>query len=127
MKLSDLRPQTISVCGVDVYGISVQDMADLFNRYPDLNKLISGTDISVQSVLKTGPQAVAAIIAAGCRELGNTEAEKSALALVLDQQVEFIEAIVKLTFPGGVGPFVERLNAIAGTVSGNYGKEPDTK
>ena len=127
MKLSDLRPQTLKVCGVNVFGISVKDMADLFNRYPDLDKLLSGSNITLKSVLSTGPATVAAIIAAGCSELGNDEAEKAALSLTIDEQSQFIEAIVKLTFPTGVGPFVERLNQIAAAVTGKDGKEQPTK
>lgn len=122
MQLSDLRPQTVCVCGVEVFGISVKDMADLFNRVPDLDKLFSGSDITVQSIVRTGPGTIALIIAAGCRQLGNSVAEENAAALGIDTQLQFIDAIIKLTFPTGVGPFVERLNQLAAGL-GDIGKE----
>jgi len=67
------------------------------------------------------------IIAAGCGHLGNEEYEKRAAALSLDEQLTLIEAIMELTFPNGIGSFIDRLTAIANRASGGAAKQKIVK
>jgi hypothetical protein len=61
-----------------------------------------------------GGDAVAAIIAAGCGYPGDEQAEAVAGKLAIDAQADLIAAIVHLTLPAGLGPFVEKLTALGG-------------
>jgi hypothetical protein len=57
---------------------------------------------------------VAAIIAAGCGYPGDDKAEAIAAKLPLDSQTDFLAAILRLTLPKGIGPFVNKLTALSG-------------
>lgn len=104
----------VDVGGVEleVYGISLQSFASLMVRFPELGKLMSGYKLEQAELMKMAPEAVGAIIAAGCGELGNPEAEKAAANLGLGPQTDVIAEVLRLTFPKGVGPFVEKLEGL---------------
>ena len=77
-----------------------------------------------------GGDAVAAIIAAGCGYPGDNTAETIAGSLSLDIQADFLAAILRLTLPNGVGPFVEKLTALGSLLGVNDARSdmvPDTK
>ena len=61
-----------------------------------------------------GGNAVAAIIAAGCGYPGDEQPETVAGKLSLDAQADLLAAILRLTLPKGIGPFVEKLTALGG-------------
>ena len=74
--------------------------------------------------------AVAAIIAAGCGYPADDKAESVAARLSLDAQADLLAVILRLTLPKGVGPFVEKLTALGGTLHADdaqSGTEPASK
>src|SRR4029434_2997554 len=58
--------------------------------------------------------AVAPIIAAGCGHLADEKYEQRAAELLPEHQLKFLKAIFGLTFPNGIGPFVEELTNLIG-------------
>lgn len=112
--------QTVSVRGKDVgiYGISAEGFASLMSRFPQIEKALSGQTLNNKDILKMGPEVIGAFIAAGCGSIGDQKAEKVARGLPVAIQLDMAEAIVNLTFPGGFGPFVEKLWAIGEAVQG---------
>jgi len=114
--LKDIAPSftSVTVKGVPiaVSGISAEGIAYLFHRFPVVRELISGKalELSPEDLLRLGPDAVGALIATGCGDINDPDAEKAAKALPLEAQVDLLEAIIGETMPSGAGPFVERLS-----------------
>lgn len=104
-------PRTVEINGIQVavYGVSAQGVASLMARFPAFGKFMSGTNPSTEELMKVGPEALAAFIAAGTGKLDDPEAEKIAGTLSVGSQLELVDMILKLTFPRGVGPFVQKL------------------
>jgi hypothetical protein len=116
--LVDIAPgtETVGVLGaaVEVHGVSASGLALLLSRFPDLRKLMTGMEVDTPQLLAIGGEAVAAIIAAGCGYPGDEKAEAVAAKLSLDSQADFLTAILRLTLPRGIGPFVGKLTALSG-------------
>jgi hypothetical protein len=125
--LLDIAPQCIQVHGVDIYGISAEGMANLFQRFPQLASLSMGKGIKVGDLVTFGPEIVAAIIAAGCGDIGNEKAEFVASKFGAEVQLDFLTTIGEMTFPSGFSPFVEKLELILETVSGEVSRVRDMK
>jgi hypothetical protein len=122
--LLDIAPaaETIAVAGseVAVHGISVKGIAVLLARFPELRTLMGGGEVDAElagKLMAIAPDAVAAIIAGGTGMPGSAEAEERAALLSIDAQLDLISAVLRLTFPRGVGPFVERLTALGGSLN----------
>jgi len=115
VSLTDISPSPRSVLvngvNVDVYGISGRGFASLMVRFPAIGKMMNSIQVPKEELIKMGPEALAAFIAAGTGQPGNEEAEKVAADLPVSSQLDLIEQILKLTFPKGVGPFVKQLQA----------------
>lgn len=135
--LIDIAPaiETIDVQGasVTVHGVSAKGLAHLLGRFPELRKLMTGQEVEAEQLLAMGGDAVAAIVAAGCGYPGDETAEAVAGKLSLDAQADLLAAILRLTLPKGVGPFVEKLTALGGILdaaprsgSGAGGARSDT-
>jgi len=107
---------TVTVKGValPVSGISAEGIAYLFHRFPIARELIGGksVDVTAETLVKLGPEAVAALIATGTGELNDRDAEKAAARLGLEDQLNLLEAIIRETMPSGPGPFVQRLSSM---------------
>lgn len=128
--LIDIAPRTekVEVDGftLDVRGISAAGVAHILARFPDIRKMMTGYEIEADRLFEMGGEAVAAIIAAGCGYPGNADAEAKAAELSVDAQAEILEAVLRLTLPKGIGPFVARLNALGAGLGGSA-KAQDTK
>lgn len=103
---------TIAGTEVEVPGVSAAGVAVLLSRFPELRKLMSGIEVSAEDLLKVGPDALAAILAAGTGEPGNEKAEAAAARLTLGDQADLLAAILRVTLPGGLDPFVEKLTGL---------------
>ena len=110
------RAENVDVQGtpVAVHGISAKGVAHLLGRFPELRKLMSGQEVEGDALMAMGGDAVAAILAAGCGYPGDDKAEAVAGKLAVDAQADLLAAIVRLTLPAGLGPFVEKLTALGG-------------
>jgi len=103
---------------LEVKGLSAKGIAYLLTRFPFLLKAISGEGIDLNAIFAEGPDSVGPIIAASCgyvpREHDDgwnakcKEAEESASALDITTQMACLEAMARVTFKGGLRPFVER-------------------
>lgn len=100
---------------VDVYGVSAAGLVSLLARFPEIRMMMTGKEVEVDRLMAMGGEAVAAIIAAGCGHPGDDNAEQNAARLSLEAQTDLLSAIVKLTLPNGLGPFVSKLTALMGT------------
>ena len=105
-------PRTCEVAGkqVAVYGISAKGIASLMARFPAFGKFMSGINPTTEELMKAGPECLAAFIAAGTGMPDNAEVEKIASDLGVGDQLEVVDMILRLTFPRGIGPFVQKLN-----------------
>ena len=114
--LIDIAPivETVDMQGtlVTVHGVSAKGLAHLLGRFPELRMLMTGQEVEAPALMAMGGDAVAAIIAAGCGYPGDGAAETVAGNLSLDAQADLLAAILRLTLPKGVGPFVEKLTAL---------------
>lgn len=97
---------------VDVYGISGEGLASLMVRFPEIGKMFSGMEVNNASVLELAPKALAAFIAAGCGNPNDERMEGIASKLGLGEQIDLIDEIMRLTFPRGIGPFVDKLQEL---------------
>jgi hypothetical protein len=79
------------------------------------------------SIVAVAPEAIAAIIAAGCGYPGLIKAIERAAKLPVGTQAALLDAIIELTMPDGVGPFVEALTKTMDRLnSAGLGKAPVT-
>jgi hypothetical protein len=117
--LLDIAPSTASeavwVDGVrvTVRGVSVDAIASIIARFPELRALVNGDDIVPRLIQGCGA-AVGPIIAAGCGHLADDAYEQHATKLLPQHQLKFLRAIFGLTFPNGIGSFVEELTGLIG-------------
>ena len=115
MSLKDIAPikQTVSIRGenIAVSGITNEGVAQLWQRFPVIAELLSGV-AKPEAISDKMPEAIAAIIAAGCGFPGDAEAEAIAASLTLDESTQLLSAILPLTLPRGIGPFVESLTKL---------------
>ena len=111
--LLDIAPLTETVTvrdqPIEVTGVTAKGLAQLLLRFPELRALISGREVGLDQLLALGGDIVAAVIAAGCGQAGEAQAEAAAGRLGLDDQAELLAAIMTLTMPQGLGPFVDKL------------------
>jgi hypothetical protein len=106
---------------VTVRGISVNTMAAIVARFPDLKSLAGGDGGDIVLRLITGfGTAVGPIIAAGCGHAAEEDYERHAAHLLPEHQLKLLKAIFGLTFPNGIGSFVTELTGLIG----GAGEEP---
>jgi hypothetical protein len=110
------RAETVDVqdAPVTVHGISAKGVAHLLGRFPELRKLMTGETVETEELMAMGGDAVAAIIAAGCGYPGDEKAEAVAGTFAIDAQADLLSAVIRLTLPRGLGPFVEKLTTLGG-------------
>lgn len=110
-------PSIVKIDGQDcaVPGVSLDGVAALCQRFPWLSdlllagKAISMKDVKVDELLKSMPDAAAAIGAASLGYPGNADAEARFRLLTVGVQLEILAKSKKRTMPDGVAPFVESL------------------
>lgn len=135
--LVDIAPlhETVDIRGtpIKVIGVSAEGIAMLLFRFPELRKALGGgnLDIDVNGILSMGQDIVAAVITAGVDKEGASREDVEAsvkMNMVLEEQVRLIAAILRVTLPNGVGPFVESLEELSGVVEAAASqKAPGTK
>jgi hypothetical protein len=119
--LLDIAPSTavaivtVNERRIKVRGVSIDTIASIVARFPELKMLFNGSggDIVPRLIAGCGA-AVGPVIAAGCGHAGEEEYEQRAASLLPEQQLKFVRAIFGLTFPNGIGSFVEELSSLIG-------------
>lgn len=115
---------------IRVYGISAEDILSLLQRYPDaLVKALNGASGGqFKDIVKTAPQVVSAILAAAVGKIGDAKAEAEARRVPIEYQLDILEAVGRLSFKNGFGPFVKRiLDGLDQAGFVNSGKAPGMK
>lgn len=117
--LADLGPltETIKVRGKDyeVRAITVSDIIWFLGKFPDFAALLgpkASTLSARQMITALAPRTLGVLIATA---LGKNREEGdmwSAENLSASETLKFVGAIFRLTFPEGIGPFVEELGAL---------------
>lgn len=109
--LLDLAPlkRTVRLRGVDVevVGIAAQDIPYLLDRFAVLGKLAAEGRFTLDELATAAPDALAALFACGIGARGDPEVEARARTLKLGEQAALFAAIVEVSLPDGIGPFVE--------------------
>lgn len=142
----DIAPlrETVTVRGLEfeVRGVGLEDLAVILHRFPELAGLLPKATapgapapvVDVRSIIALGPQIVAWLIACATGKAGDEKEEKALLGLALGEQVAFIEAIVRLSLPGGgltplIATFTRMMQGAddGALANGAAGKVPDTK
>lgn len=112
---------------IEVRGISTEDVLTLLQRFPQLQVWIGGGERKASDLVTLAPRAISAIIAAATGGLDDEAIEQAASHLPIETQIDFLEAIARLTFKNGFGPFAERIMALfAVAKSASYGKAQAT-
>jgi hypothetical protein len=127
--LLDIAPSTaVEVVKIDgarviVRGVSVDAIAFIVARFPELKALVNGGlgDNFLPRLIEGCGAAIGPIIAAGCGHLADETYEQHAAKLLPEHQMKFLKAIFGLTFPNGIGSFVEALTSLIG---GGEGAKP---
>lgn len=109
---------------IRVKGVSAKVALDIINRFPaTMVKALQAGEFNVTVLLKTAPEVINAIIAAA-----TGSPEEDADNLPLELQMDMLEAIGRLTFRSGFGPFVARIKALgAGLDSASFGAAQGTR
>jgi hypothetical protein len=123
--LIDIVPgaETVEMRGhsIAVRGLSIEAIGSLFIRFPELNAMLAANSWDVARVLKFSDAAIAAIIAACAPDHLD---EERASALALGEKAALLAPILRLTAPGGFGPFVELMTAAGLTAAAVVDKAP---
>lgn len=120
--LLDIAPSTaVEVVRIDgerikVRGVSVDAIASFIARFPELKSLVNGGfgEDAVARIIKGCGAVIGPIIAAGVGHLGDERYEQHAASLQPEHQIKLVKAIFGLTFPNGLGSFVEELTGLIG-------------
>lgn len=118
----DLLPATDTVTVGDtetiVRSIQLGHALQIVSRFPALRQFLDGTkkEASFAEILSTG--SVPAILAAGCGRFGDENAEAHFAALDADTQAQFLGAVLRLTMPRGVAPFLISIRTCAEGLTG---------
>lgn len=114
---------------VQVIGVSAKGILSIFQRFPEIFTWVKGGGkVDIPQLLNQTPGALAAVIAAGCGLPNNEAAEETATNLPIETQLDLLEAIGRLTFKNGFGPFAQRMIDLAAAAqSVNYGRAQDMR
>ena len=120
---------------VRVSGLSGLGLVELMQRFPEVKMMLAGKDVrlSPERMMTLIPEAGAAVIAGGCGHPGDPAYEQHAATLCFEDQVDLVAAVIELTIPSGIDPFMDKLDRLLGAVglgdveSVAGGKAPDTK
>jgi hypothetical protein len=101
-----------------VYGISAEVCLTLLNRFPDLlGKAMAGGGVKFNDLVAAAPGAISVVIAAATGHPGDEEVEEDAASLPIEIQMDILEAVGRLTFRSGFGPFAQRIMNLANAAS----------
>jgi hypothetical protein len=98
---------------VTVHRLHFDQIAALAARFPKLIALVALGENALPQLISGGGVVMAPIIAAGCGHPGDEKAERIAATLLPDDQIKLFKAIYWLTYPNGIGAFLETMASLA--------------
>ncbi len=104
---------------IDVYGVSLRFWVSLIAKCPDVVNIFDGKTMEISKLLAASPDAALALMAKGCRVTGNAPAEAVLDELPLDDQIDIIKEIVRLSGERNYRPFVAGLSQLGLKLSMN--------
>lgn len=123
--LLDIAPSTaceavwIDRQRITVRGLSLDALASVVARFPELRSMINGSlGDDYSRVIQECGAAIGPVIAAGCGHLAEQAYEQRAASLLPEHQLQFLKAIFGLTFPNGIAVFAEKLSGLLGADGG---------
>lgn len=129
--LLDIAPleSSVDVRGkkLPCFGLGAKAIVNLVTRFPVLKEMLfpAGalqlpSELSDPlALIHAAPDAIAAILAAGTGYPGDEKHEEAASNLAIEEQVDLLTEILKLTLPNGLVPFMDKLTLLFGGVSGS--------
>jgi hypothetical protein len=96
-----------------VRGLHGDAIASIVARFPELGALLGGGDNIGSRLIERFGSAIGPIIAAGCGHLGDEKYEQHASTLLVEYQLKLVTAIIGLTFPNGIGSFIEAITTLS--------------
>jgi hypothetical protein len=120
--LLDIGPLTedVEIRGVKltVHGLSAGHLFQLFNDFPDIGKLVTSKEGDAKEIFRSlMPEMIGKIIAMVTGNPHDQQAELQAMSLVAGEQLEILQAMQRLSFPNGIGPFVEGITKLMTSTS----------
>jgi hypothetical protein len=103
---------------VTLYGITIESLLKMMSKFPEIKLLMErrASDITPQRIMEMTPKVAAYIIGVGMTDPDTDDIDKAATTKMkiarrigLSDQLKIINKIFEITFPDGVGPFVEEL------------------
>jgi hypothetical protein len=122
VSLLDIGPLTeeVEIRGkkLTVQGLSAGHLFQLFADFPDMRKLLDAKQGNPQEVfMSLAPELIAKIIAMVTGSPHDKKAEMSAMALGAGDQLTILLAMQRLSFPNGIGPFVDGVTKLMTSTS----------
>jgi hypothetical protein len=105
---------------MEIRGLTAEHIVVMFQDFTDLRKLVTGNNDGevLLNLFNNFPVIVGRIIAMGCgAEWGSDDFEKmvaGARALTVGEQWQFLQEIMKITFPQGPKSFLDGVAALVG-------------
>jgi hypothetical protein len=134
VSLMDVVPLKKSVLlstgdSLSVGGVTAAGLAAMASKFPEIRALISGGKadpklFTFEGLLEKAPGVVSSILADGCGFPGDDAAEAKAASLPMVDQLALFDAILDLTFPKGVAPFVAAVTLLVSRLSADGIKAP---
>ena len=132
--LSDIvaKSEPMNIGGVEFtcHHLGIEDLGVLLGRFPGLAAALSrreNTSLSAADILRDGKGAAFALIAAAIGKAGDSVEEEAAASLPAEYQLRILTTVIKLSFPGGLVPFIEEFTRMLGIrAPAASGRELDT-
>ena len=118
-----IRGQAVAVPGIDARGI-----IHILQRFPVIREhMAKKGGVKPERLMEIGGDAVVAIIAAGTGHPGDEKHEEAAGRLGVEEQMDLLEAIFRVTLPKGLDSLLQKLGKLGVLVTGPSAKAPASK
>lgn len=107
--------EAIEIRGVEieVQGLGIDAIGEMMVP-EELQRAIVGAKFSLIALLQVAPVSIRRLLCAAIGKKGDAREEEAVANLNAEDQIALIEALIRVSFPGGVSPFVDRVGAILG-------------
>jgi hypothetical protein len=121
-------PDFVEIRGtkLPVYGLDLEAIAKSIQELPDIIAAIKdgkSQEIDLKALVVNKGALVKFLIAAGTGNIGQAKFEEAASRLHWSDQVKILKKVFALTFPDGIGPFVNTFADAAAQVGQAVSKE----